>query len=169
MAAANAVEQFHDYHASRGLEPMSLTTMQTMRLVAIGTILLSTMIGGVLTSKKMKGTGLNASVNPDSFDGKTLEGSSANICGTEYGGILKFQVSDTQLMVSSSFPPRFATLLSLSKLRGVCKRSLFFKYVYMTYDDDASFKMRISKSLGDQIQTCSCGRWRYTPNTSRGS
>lgn len=146
---------------------MSMTTFQVARLVLIGTTLLSAVIGGVFSSKAMKGTGINPGPNPDTFDGETLSGSCANIRGTDFAGILKFQVSDTELMVSSSFPPRFVTLLSLSKLNGVCKRSLFFKYVYMTYDDDASFKMRISKSLADQIQTYSYGRWRYTSNEQR--
>jgi len=146
---------------------MSMTTFQVARLVLIVTTLLSAVIGGVFSSKAMKGTGITPGPNPDTFDGETLSGSCANIRGQDFAGILKFQVSDTELMVSSSFPPRFVTLLSLSKLHGVCKRSLFFKYVYMTYDDDTSFKMRISKSLADQIQTYSYGRWQYTSNEQR--
>ncbi|MBD8871507.1 hypothetical protein [Rhodanobacter sp. DHB23] len=139
-----------------------MSGMQIARLVAVGTTLLSTAIGLIFTSKSMKGMSHGSCPDPDSFDGKTLSGSSGNVRGNEFTGILRFQVNDKALLVSSSFPPRFATLLTLSKLHGVCKRSLFFKYVYLTYEEDASFKMRISKSIADQIQKYSYGSWLYS-------
>ena len=139
-------------------------SLEYAKYIVIGTLAITVIIKVMTSAKQMRQI---SDSNPESeelvndFEGKALFGSSANISGSEFNGSLEFMVNENEFLVRSFIPPLFETRFQLSKLHGRRKRSLFFTYVYLTYDDDPTLEIRISEKLAKQIHDKSGANWSY--------